>query len=747
MPRYTPPVNEPSVSPLALLRDRLVAADPGGGMARFALRATVAVAVAIAALAGVAALLGQPFMPFVIGMMVAMMATLLPRDPTPRGKIVTMLLLPVPAAISVTLAVLSSRSAVLAPAVFVVVMFAAVWIRRFGDRFMGFGMIAFMTYFFALYIGAVPAQLPWMYLSLVVGVACSLLVRFVVVRDRPLDLRRAMPAIRAQIRLILYDLGRIVQHRPSRRFHTRIGRRVMELNGVVLQLRAQGDAEARLALFDAELAVQRLDTLSGRERSAEEAEAILHDLRAIYHAPTTPEGRNIAWRTAADERFGSALRSLVEALDRPALHRAPASVPAASGEDDPAEAATDAPEAEDASATDDATAAEAGAPSEEAEGGTDDAEEEDGSDDREGGLLPTTRTAIQVAVAGALAIVGGQILVPGQWHWAVITSFVVFTGTSSRGDVFVRGWQRVVGTALGVVAGVGIATLVGDNRPLAVALIFLSVFAGFYLIRASYTLMIFWITVMIALLYRMLGMPSAEMLQIRAEETLLGAIIGIVIATVLLPTRTKPKVEREGRELLEALSDVLAACRRRLRGEEGDEALLERVRELDQHFQTLRQVGQPLAFRPPWSAPRASERWLAVLPLLLYEAHHLVHLSRERTADAALLEAAWPAATSRLQARIEPLAEAIASGRASSLSDATVRRAVRAPWPGEGPPSRYRVPAEAGPDVARLARSLSRVDWIVTVLAEGVAGATTPGTAAAAVASDPRPGGGPPRRA
>ena len=54
-------------------------------------------------------------------------------------------------------------------------------------------------------------------------------------------------------------------------------------------------------------------------------------------------------------------------------------------------------------------------------------------------LALTTRQAVQVGVATSLAIVGGELISPSRWYWAVIAAFVVFAGTSSRGDVLTRG--------------------------------------------------------------------------------------------------------------------------------------------------------------------------------------------------------------------------------------------------------------------------------------------------------------------
>jgi hypothetical protein len=67
---------------------------------------------------------------------------------------ITMALLPVPAALAITAAALLAPHRVASDVVFVVIVFAAVYIRRFGARGRALGMVAFMAYFFTLYLRA-----------------------------------------------------------------------------------------------------------------------------------------------------------------------------------------------------------------------------------------------------------------------------------------------------------------------------------------------------------------------------------------------------------------------------------------------------------------------------------------------------------------------------------------------------------------------------------------------------------------
>jgi uncharacterized membrane protein YccC len=47
----------------------------------------------------------------------------------------------------------------------------------------------------------------------------------------------------------------------------------------------------------------------------------------------------------------------------------------------------------------------------------------------------------------------GELVSPARWYWAVLTAFVVFAGTNSRGDVLSHGWQRLVGTSVACLLG------------------------------------------------------------------------------------------------------------------------------------------------------------------------------------------------------------------------------------------------------------------------------------------------------
>src|SRR5262249_50410995 len=106
----------------------------------------------------------------------------------------------------------------------------------------------------------------------------------------------------------------------------------------------------------------------------------------------------------------------------------------------------------------------------------------------------TSRQAVQVAVAGGLAIVLGRVLSPERYYWAVLAAFVAFAGTATRSETFLKAVNRVLGTLVGLGAAIGLAHLTAGHTWWVLVTIVASLFCGFYLVNVSYAYMIFFIT-------------------------------------------------------------------------------------------------------------------------------------------------------------------------------------------------------------------------------------------------------------
>ncbi|HET6636626.1 MAG TPA: FUSC family protein, partial [Streptomyces sp.] len=230
----------------------------------------------------------------------------------------------------------------------------------------------------------------------------------------------------------------------------------------------------------------------------------------------------------------------------------------------------------------------------------------------------TTRQAVQVAVAGALAIMVGRELSATRYYWAVIAAFIMFTGTGSRSETFVKGFNRVLGTLAGLFVSIWAAQLTVGHTWLVLAVVIGSVFCGFYLIRLSYAYMIFFITIMVGQLYTVLHRFSDGIMVLRLEETVIGAVIGFAVAMVVVPVSTRDTVRTARDNLLNSLSELLRSVADRLEGvtperNEDDELpppLDQLARAVDDRVRQLALVAKPLLRPLVWgnSPPRTRHR-------------------------------------------------------------------------------------------------------------------------------------------
>lgn len=167
------------------VRDWLIASDPGLLRFQMAATTTVTLVVSLGVLYAITKAFDEPITVALLGVVIAMLSSAAVNDPDPRQQRIAMLSMPLPAAAAVTLGALLAPHKVVGDVVFVAIMFTAVYIRRFGSRGMALGMVAFISYFFSLFLGATVSMLPWLIIALVIGTACSFVMRTYVLRDHP----------------------------------------------------------------------------------------------------------------------------------------------------------------------------------------------------------------------------------------------------------------------------------------------------------------------------------------------------------------------------------------------------------------------------------------------------------------------------------------------------------------------------------------------------------------------------------
>ncbi|OZM72872.1 hypothetical protein CFN78_11420 [Amycolatopsis antarctica] len=577
------------------LRDRFLASDPGFVRLRLGVSAVAGIAIAVLALLP----FGLPLTTTIVGAIGAMLAAFAVSDPEPRDQAVTMLLGALTGAVALTAASLGTEVPPLDSIVFVLLIFVAVYAQRFGPRGTALGSIAFFLFFFAMFLQTRLAQVPTLLLALVIGVLSSALVRFLLLPRRPeQELLRVRVAFRARLAAVVRTAAGHLASRSEDPSTTALDRAVTRLHECVLLIEdtaedVVGPASAgrlRRRAIEVELAVQGLtgsvrqaaeEALPADTRSALVAD--LHRLRSLIERDPRDlplisateefsrmlvEGSRLADRAAPGDQVRRAIAELAVAdvnAQRIAEHDL-------SAETEPE------PEAEPEEPT------------------------------RAFAYDNQTRSAIQAVVGGGLAVVGGELVSPQRWYWAVLTVFVVFVGASTAGATFVKGARRLGGTLVGLFGGVVSALLVAGNVPATLVLILLCVFGMVYMSRVSQAVMAFFITTMLGLLYSLLGTFSIEVLWIRLAETAVGAVAGMLAAFVIVPVRTRSVMLDDVAATLEELREFVVQATVLLSGKD-NVSIIALSRDIDRSIAQVRTTVEPLTHPINVSSSRRDYGW------------------------------------------------------------------------------------------------------------------------------------------
>ncbi len=604
----------------AELRTTATGIDPGLVRLRLATGALLSIVLALALAVALQRLSGEQPTVVIMAAVLAMVSNIAVNETAVERVRVTTALLVLPATAAVALGTVLAPHRLLADAVFVAIMVGGVYIRRFGPRGFAIGMAAVMAYFFSQFLGAQVSALPWLVLTAAFGVGSAWLVRGFLFAEKPEQaLERLVRAFRARVHTLIFVVAELLDEEDEDTEHARraVGRRRTRLNETALLIaehleRRDEEGELEVYIIDAELAAERLaDTArylvvtSGRPPDALRC-PLLAALRSLGAATATgtaparvPALLEAAQRRVAPlvdrveglgddgQRVAFAVARLADALVEGRKHHPTA--PA----DEPSEPAPDASIATTAIGTAGSGDAATG------HAATGDAVTGDRAAEPDGeavkpGLALSTRQAVQVGVATSLAIVGGELISPSRWYWAVIAAFVVFAGTSSRGDVLTRGRDRVIGTVGGVVAGMALAFVVDGAVVPTLVLLLVCLFLAIYTVRISPGLLAFWITALLALLYGLIGQFSVETLVLRIEETAIGAALGMLAGFLILPTGTREAFGTALDEVVDATYAVLDAAVERILGRPVAVAPVELARDLDAALGVLRQRAYPL---------------------------------------------------------------------------------------------------------------------------------------------------------
>ncbi|MDF2867946.1 MAG: putative rane protein, partial [Gammaproteobacteria bacterium] len=154
-------------------------------------------------------------------------------------------------------------------------------------------------------------------------------------------------------------------------------------------------------------------------------------------------------------------------------------------------------------------------------------------------LTPTTRMAIQAAIAVTLAILFGHYFQFERAYWAILTTMVLVCQT--WGESVRKSITRIGMTIVGGITGTLIYFWVKDYHLLFICLLGCIFFAVFFL-ETSYLWVVFFLTNLVVFLFALLQSWNVKLLAARIEETFIGAVIAIATTALILPTRAKTQL-------------------------------------------------------------------------------------------------------------------------------------------------------------------------------------------------------------
>ncbi|WP_062513354.1 FUSC family protein [Halobacillus sp. KGW1] len=617
---------------------RLLASDPGRKRLSQAGKATISLISSVFTTIFLMNMFGHsPLLPAVVSGMAGMMGIMVVMDDTRRKKQVTTGLLAISASSGITLGSLLSFNAVLVAILMIIIIFSSFYFSQYGSRYFSLGMIAFFTTYLSSFLKLPPAQFPWFYLAVVIGISYAFFYNFYLFKDSAQLLRRSIQSFHRQANLTFEMMIEIIEEPDM----TEAKKRKAEYNVKKLRQYAsnvstdineedvrklwQGlkPSQLRLYIFDTAMFVMTLsDSLKRlKEDGALEMDElrsllvrVIHSLKQAKILDTGSEDENLkearnvvlALRSLIDDLFEERTGPpegwlyLVRRIDAIASH-----------------------------VTEGAQKVRNDIADNSSEEVIEETEKEEDTGTKE--MKPTTKKAIQSMIAGTIAIIAGYLISPIQPYWIVLTAFIVLLGTETVGRTYLKGLERSVGTVIGAVIGFLLANLVSGHIVLIIALLFSVVFFAFYLLTVSYTLMSVFITMLIAFMYDLLlGGISYQLLGARVLDTIIGAAIALAVSAFILPSRTMDKITEVFTGYLENLETYVTSYVKGFRTPVQVKNLANTAFDMDDKIQAMEDEAKPILQGPGARKYSRLPRLITVFTAINYYAKHLVASSYQK---------------------------------------------------------------------------------------------------------------------
>lgn len=152
-------------------------------------------------------------------------------------------------------------------------------------------------------------------------------------------------------------------------------------------------------------------------------------------------------------------------------------------------------------------------------------------------LRSTTKMAYQAAIAIALAEYISMYFYLERGYWIVLTAMVLTTQT--WGESVKRSLERVGMTVLGGAAGTALYFYIPNHEPTTLVLLMLfSIFFTVYMAKIQYLIAMFFMTCFVVFLFALIGGWDLMLLRARIIDTVLGAVIALVVGGLFFSLKT-----------------------------------------------------------------------------------------------------------------------------------------------------------------------------------------------------------------
>jgi uncharacterized membrane protein YccC len=707
--------------------DRFLGSDPGLTQLRTALMAVLGIGLAVVAeytfvrathamqidthgavLASTQANLvhaqhhGMLVIAMLLGALMAMFGSFVVNDATARGQLVTSVLMPVPMLASMVVGLALGSHRIPSLTFLVVALMVGTYLRRFGPRGFGAGLLLFNGGFMGFFLSAeIPLRnAGWVAVELAIGTAASLFVRFAVFRpDSGRTLARMQRSWVARSRTLvnltwaMTDTSNTARH--QQRLTEQMHRQLLRLNESTLMIDAQlGDPTATSSsalrahqlMFDMELALTNVArftaALTVRALPADVSAALRDTLAAVRDDDL--DGARSRSRDLLDI---GAINRTADADDREAttvvlVHRLVGSVKTlAYAQREWLELGE---RVQDGTSVDPFVPAvklfagwlPGSAPVSAAASTMAGRQRWDRSV-----MAPEIRASIQIGIAGVIAISVGDQVSGHRLYYALLATFLAFMATTNSGEQIRKALFRVGGTGIGIVIGDLLVHLSGHQVWISLIVIMVALFLGIYLIRINYMFMVIGITVTMSQLYVQLDEFSWHLLVLRLAETGIGVASVVLVVLFVFPLRPQRVLTVAVSMYLDASTKVVDESLAAMTGRSAADGVLAPtradVRALDLAYQSLVTTATPLRHG---TFGRNSQQLATILSVTAASRYYLRNLANGVDSwPASARGPALQAAAAALISSREAIRDRISTGavgsytRSSSLFDAVDR--------------------------------------------------------------------------